>query len=139
MNRPALLPSARVLAALLGAAILPGAVARSTYDGITVVSIHRASGSGSPLNVSEAGAVRKVMDEINGERSGSWEVHRGEPSRCAVRLTFVAGDRRVARLLLDGNRLIEPSGISDDKGWGRTLSGGDLRATRKLAAQVSGC
>jgi hypothetical protein len=131
--------SARLLAALLCAAGLAGAQARSTYDGITVVSIERASGSGSTLNISDAGKVQTIMDEINRQRSGSWEVHRGEPTRCAVRLTFVAGSRRVARLWLDGNRLVEPSGIADDKGYGRTLGGGDLRQTRRYAAQVSGC
>jgi hypothetical protein len=136
MNRSFLAP---LLAALLGAAALGAAQARSTYDGITVVSIQRASGSGSPLNITEAGAVSKIMDEINRQRSGSWEVHRGEPTRCAVRLTFVAGDRRVARLWLDGSRLVEPSGISDDKGYGRTLGSGDLRQTRRYASQVSGC
>jgi hypothetical protein len=144
MNRPATvspctLPVRRLLAALLCAAGLAGVQARSTYDGITVVSMQRASGSGTTLNISEAGAVEKLMDEINRQRSGSWEVHRGEPTRCAVRLTFVAGSRRVARLWLDGDRLVEPSGIADDKGYGRTLGSGDLRQTRRYAAQVSGC
>lgn len=131
--------AARALVALLCIATLPAAVARSTYEGITVVSIQKASGSGSPLNITEEGALRKVMDEINDQRRGSWEVHRGEPSRCAVRLTFMAGSSRVARLVLDGDRLIEPSGISDDKGYGRSLMGGDLRQTRRYASQVSGC
>jgi hypothetical protein len=134
MNRSVL---ARLGAVLL-AAVCAVAAARSTYDDVTVVAIQPMAG-GSGLRVEDASTVRRVMDEINAERGGAWEAHRGAPGRCAVRLTFLAGTQRVGRLWLEGDRLVEPTGVADDRGLGRTLMRGDLRTTRRLAAQVSGC
>jgi hypothetical protein len=125
--------------ALAAAALLSAgaAQARSTYDGVTAVVAQRASG-GSWARADEPAAVEGLMREINGERSRSWVPYRGKPGECAVRLSFYAGERRVGRLLLDGNDLIESTGVSDTTGVVREIARTDLKAVRRLAFKVQG-
>jgi hypothetical protein len=121
------------------AALMPTATAqaRSSYDGVTAVVAQRASG-GSWARADEPAAVEPLMREINRERGGSWVPYGGKPGTCAVRLSFYAGERRVGRLLLDGNQLIESTGVSETTGVVREVSRADLKAVRRLAAKVQG-
>jgi hypothetical protein len=128
-----------IAAVTLGA--LGGAHARSSIDNVTSIVAQRVSG-GLAARSDEPAAVAAVMREVNAERGKSWQGYRGKLGPCAVRLTLFEQDRRVGRLVLDGNNLIELTGASESSGVARELFRSDLPALRRFAAKAqsaSGC
>ena len=121
----------------LAFALAPAASARSPYDGVTVVTAQRVSG-GTFTRAEDAGHVKELMREINGERGRLWTGYRGQLSPCAVRLTFFDGERRVGRLVLDGSQLIEFVGASESTGVAREVPRFEMNTVRKFAARVQG-
>lgn len=121
-----------LLCALLGGC--SAAQARQEYVGVTTVFAAAVSGTMS-ARVDEPSHVAALVQEVNAQRRKSWQSFRGRPGPCAVRLTFLAGDRRIARLILDGDELLE-LGSSETSGHKRPLGAFDLPAARRLASRV---
>jgi hypothetical protein len=82
------------------------------------------------------------MREVNAERDKQWQGYRGKLGACAVRLSFFEQERRVGRLVLDGNNLIEFTGATETNGVVREVPRYEMRAVRRFAANVqsqAGC
>ena len=124
-----------VVTALALAGIATAALARSEIEGVTAIVVAPASG-GLSVRADEAEGVKILMREINAERPKLWKPFRGKLSSCAVRFSFFEQDRRLARLVLDGNRLIEFEPASDTTGSVREIGSFDLAAVRRLASKV---
>lgn len=118
---------AAVLLALLAAA----AQARDTYEGVTSINARAVHGTLS-ADTREPQRIATLMQEINAERRKTWKSFRGTPGPCAVRLTFGADGRRVGRLVLDGDLLLELES-NQKTGYQREVSSFDLDATRRFA------
>ena len=119
------------------AGVAAGAFARSDIEGVTAIVVAPAAGSGLSVRADDPEAVKNLMREINGERKKLWKPFKGKPSACAVRFAFFDQDRRIARLVLDGNDLIELAPASDSTGSAREVSRFELVAVRKLASKVT--
>ena len=111
------------------------AVARSEIEGVTSIVVTPASG-GSSAQADEPEGVRILMREINQQRPKLWKPYRGKLSACAVRFTFFEQDRRLARLVLDGNELIEFEPASTSVGSAREVHPSELAGIRRLASKV---
>ena len=112
-------------------------LARSSYEGVTVVVAQRLSG-GTLAQTEEPEVVRKLMRDINEQRGRLWTGFRGDVGRCAVRLSFFDGNRLVGRLVLDRSKLIEFVGASRSTGMQREVSEFEMRDVRNFAARVVG-
>lgn len=122
--------------ALLLAGVCASALARSQIEGITAIVVAPASGGGSSAQANEPEGVGILMREINEQRPKLWKPYRGKLSPCAVRFSFYEQDRRVARLVLDGNALVEFEPASTTVGSAREVHGSELTAARRLASRV---
>jgi hypothetical protein len=122
-----------VCAALAGSATF--ALARSEIEAVTSIVVTPASG-GSNAQADEPEGVKILMREINEQRPKLWKPYRGKLGPCAVRLTFFEQDRRVARLVLDGNQLIEFEPASTSVGSAREVHPSELAGIRRLASKV---
>ena len=111
------------------------AVARSEIEGITAIVVTPASG-GSSAQANEPDGVKILMQEINEQRPKLWKPYRGKLGPCAVRFTFFEQDRRVARLVLDGNELVEFEPASATVGSSRVVYPSELAGIRRLASKV---
>jgi hypothetical protein len=116
-------------------AVAMPACAVSEIEGVTEIVAAPLSG-GLNLRIDDADNVKVFMREVNAERRKLWKPFRGKASACAVRFSFYAQERRMARLVLDGNQLIEFMPASDTTGWGREVARLDLAGVRRLAAKV---
>ena len=130
--------AARWIAALACAAAAFSAAAREPYQGVSVVVVQRVAGGGSGTRLDDAAQVKSIVDEVNAERGKLWNAWRGKLGPCAVRIVFGDGERRVGRLVLDGNQLIELAGASESTGMARELMRFDLGNVRRAAARVQG-
>jgi hypothetical protein len=123
---------APVVALLL---LLAGAApAREAYDGVTSINARAVHGTLS-ADTREPARIATLMEEINAERRKSWTSFRGTPGPCAVRLTFGADGRRVGRLVLDGDTLLELDS-SERSGFQREVSSFELDQTRRFARRA---
>jgi hypothetical protein len=125
--------SLAICVALAGAANT--AVARPAIDSVTVIVVAPASG-GLSTKIDEPERVKTLMKEINTERQKLWKPFKGKLSSCAVRFAFYEQDRRLARLVLDGNDLIEFAAASETTGFAREVARSELDAVRRLASKV---
>jgi len=122
-------PVAALLLLLAGAA-----PAREPYEGVTSIHVRAVHGTLS-AEVDDAQRVATLMQEINAERRKTWTSFRGTPGPCAVRLTFAAGGRRVGRLVLDGDTLLELDS-AEKSGHQRAVSSFELDQTRRFAKRA---
>jgi hypothetical protein len=116
---------------LLLAAAAP---AREAYEGVTSIHARAVHGTLS-ADTREPERIATLMAEINAERRKTWTSFRGTPGPCAVRLTFAAGGRRVGRLVLDGDTLLELES-NEKTGYQREVSSFDLDQTRRFAKRA---
>jgi hypothetical protein len=140
-SRPSMPVRLPALLGLLAGVVLPVALgigaahARSEYQGVTAIVAVPVSG-GLSARADEPAGVGILVGEINAQRGKSWVPFRGPLSSCAVRLTLYAQDRRVARLVLDRNRLVEFASASDTTGVAREVGSSELGGVRRLVAKV---
>jgi len=118
---------------LVAASSSRAADGRPEIEGVTLVVVTPVSG-GSSARVEEPEGVTVFMREINAERQKLWKPFRGKLSSCAVRFSFFALDRRVARIVLDGNQLIELAPASDATGFARDVGRAEVPRVRRLAS-----
>lgn len=124
-------PVCRSGAAALLILLAAAAQAREPYEGVTSINARAVHGTLS-ADTREPERIATLMQEINAERRKPWKSYRGTPGPCAVRLTFGAGGRRVGRLVLDGDLLLELES-NEKSGHQREVSSFDLDQTRRFA------
>jgi len=134
---PLLIQVSRFALSAALASVAASVFARSEIEGVSAIVVAPAAGSGLSVRADDPEAVKNLMREINTERKKLWKPFKGKPSACAVRFAFFDQDRRIARLVLDGNDLIEFAPASDSTGSAREVSRFEMAAVRKLASKVT--
>ena len=110
------------------------AQAREEYTDVTAVVAEAVHGA-MELRVEDPEKLKVLMQEINAVRRKSWGAYQGKLASCAVRLTFFSADRRVGRLVVQGNELLE-LGVNQTSGYKRELGTFDAPSARRLAARI---
>lgn len=134
MNERSSLGRRTVVAAALALAVGGAALAKTAFDGVTVVVAEAVNGA-AERRVDDPEQVATIVAEVNAVRRKSWSPWQGRLRGCAVRLGFHGANGRIGTLVLQGDELIE-LGASRTSGTRRELGDFEAQVTRRLAARI---